>query len=332
MSRSRIDGIDIHLLRTLYMLLTEGGVSKAALRLNQSQPAVSNALRRLRELTGDPLLVRVKSSMLPTEYALQLIQPTARALADLEHVFQSKSEFRPSANEEFCIAAPDGLDPQLIPRLVGLSQAGGEAVRLKFVPLDPGNECVSRLESADMDLVITPWVEPPPHLHAAPLWDDRLVLLMRAGHPLARQELSAETYRRARHVALRIRLNGQPSAVDQLLALAGLDRDVWVTVSIFGLVPSVLVSTDLVFVCASRFARACSATYPLVVRELPQRIPRFRVNQLWHSRKHHSPRHLWLRERVLEVAQKLSRNEPSLISQELRMEISINDRVIGLSE
>src|SRR5262249_3627771 len=160
----------------------------------------------------------------------------------------------PNDREEFSIAAPDAMDPQLIPRLVGeLSQERRDAVRLNFVPLDPGNECVARLESTDIDLAVTPWVDPPAHLHAAPLWSDRLVLLMRAGHPLARKQLTLETYRRTRHIALRIRLNGQPSAVDQRLAMAGLGRDVWVTVSVFSLVPSVLVTTDFVFVCASRF-------------------------------------------------------------------------------
>ena len=113
------DRIDLHLIRVLHTVLTERSVSRAALRLGMHQPAVSAALRRLRELAGDPLLVRSGTQMQPTEVGLRMMQPAADILRAAEGLFSDARQFDPrTATRTFSIAASDYLDPQFLPRLM----------------------------------------------------------------------------------------------------------------------------------------------------------------------------------------------------------------------
>lgn len=111
------DKIDLHLIRVLHTVLTERSVSRAALRLGMHQPAVSAALRRLRELAGDPLLVRSGAQMQPTDVGLRMVQPSADILRAAEGLFSDARQFDPrTSTRTFRIAASDYLDPQFLPR------------------------------------------------------------------------------------------------------------------------------------------------------------------------------------------------------------------------
>ncbi|GAA4343347.1 LysR substrate-binding domain-containing protein [Pigmentiphaga soli] len=295
------DQYDIHLLRILHTLISEGSVSRAAAKLNHSQPAVSGALKRLRQLIGDPLLVRTRHGMAPTDHALSLLQPTRRALAEIDRVFVNRADFSPGVEERFTVSAPDYIDPHFLPRLVERVQQGDHSVRFDIQPLHSDADCVAKLDSGEVDLVVAPWDDPPPHLHSSRLWEDRLVLLMREGHPLQAAELTPASVAAARHVAVPLRFRGQSSIVDAHLARAGWQRDVWLTVNAFGLVPEILERTDLVFVCVSRFAATAMRRHGLALRELPVKLPKVRLLGLWHPRKHASSRHRWLRQQALEA-------------------------------
>ena len=117
--RALFDKIDLHLIRVLYTVLTDRSVSRAAIRLGMYQPAVSAALKRLRELSGDPLLVRSGSGMVPTDAGLRMIEPSASILRAAEVLFSDARGFDPqTAESTFRIAASDYLDPTFLPMLV----------------------------------------------------------------------------------------------------------------------------------------------------------------------------------------------------------------------
>lgn len=299
------DQYDIHLLRILHTLITEGSVSRAAAKLNHSQPAISGALKRLRHLIGDPLLVRTRHGMVPTDHALSLVQPMRRALAEIDRVFVNQAEFSPDESGHFVVSAPDYIDPHFLPKLAQRLQARDNHVRLNIQPLHTDAECVSKLDSGELDLVIAPWDDPPAHLHSSRLWEDRLVLLARVGHPLLEGELPAARLATARHVAVPLRFKSHLSIVDAHLAKLGWQRDIWINVSAFGLVPEILERTELVFICVARFATDCMNNHALAMRELPGKLPKVRLHTLWHPRKHLSARHKWLRQQVLDVGRDL---------------------------
>ncbi|MBY0466826.1 MAG: LysR family transcriptional regulator, partial [Burkholderiales bacterium] len=115
------DKIDLHLIKVLHTVLSERSVSRAAVRLGMYQPAVSSALKRLRDISGDPLLVRSGASMVPTEAGLRMLEPAAHILRSAETLFSDARGFDPATSEHtFSVAASDYLDPLFLPQLVAL--------------------------------------------------------------------------------------------------------------------------------------------------------------------------------------------------------------------
>jgi DNA-binding transcriptional LysR family regulator len=170
------DKIDLHLIRVLHTVLTERSVSRAAVRLGMHQPAVSAALKRLRELSGDPLLVRSGSAMVPTDAALRMIEPSASILRAAEVLFSDARGFEPrSTDTTFRIAASDYLDPLFLPRLVAQVKQPGAAVPIEIHPLSGAADYQAQLAQGDIDLVVGNWLRPPDDLHMGRLFDDEVV-------------------------------------------------------------------------------------------------------------------------------------------------------------
>src|SRR5450830_1303178 len=200
------DHLDIHLIRILYLLLCEKNVSRVALKLNQPQPSISASLRKLRELTGDPLLVRGARGMVPTQHGESLLKPAKRILEEAESLFIKKAPFLPQeAAPTFHIAAPDYLDSQFLPNVVAALRRGSPNSRVIIHSLGPGVDYLRMLSDGDMDLVIANWDEPPPHLHISKLFEDPIACTMRADAPYARRTavdaMTVEDYLSLPHVA-----------------------------------------------------------------------------------------------------------------------------------
>ena len=180
--RADFDKIELHLIRVLQTLISERSVSRAAMRLSSTQPAVSAQLKRLRALTGDPLLVRSGQGMTPTEVALQLLDPANRVLQDAERLFSPRSRqrsFEPQAAElTFRIAASDYLDPLFLPELVAQFKREAPRARLELLPLSGGFDYRRSLAQGEVDLVIGNWLEPPGELHLGRLMSDEIVCLV----------------------------------------------------------------------------------------------------------------------------------------------------------
>src|ERR1044071_1959378 len=174
--RAEFDKIELHLIRVLHTLITESSVSRAALRLQTTQPAVSAQLKRLRELTGDPLLVRAGTGMTPTARALQLAGPAAALLEEAGRLFHPRSRrevFDPAdCTLTFRLAASDYLDPTFLPALVGQVQRTAPQARLEFRPLSGDFDYQRGLARGEVDLVIGNWLHPPQELHLGRLLSD----------------------------------------------------------------------------------------------------------------------------------------------------------------
>lgn len=304
------DHLDLHLIRILYMLLCEKNVSRVALKLNQPQPSISASLRKLRELTGDPLLVRGARGMVPTQHGESLLKPAKRILDETERLFVRKTPF--IAQQEartFRIAAPDYLDSQFLPNIVARLRRESPNSRVVIHALGPDVDYIRLLSDGDLDLVIANWDEPPQHLHLSKLFEDPIVCTMRADCAYAKRTapdaMTVEDYLTLPHVAPTQILPGFHGVIDAFLDRQRMHRNVMVESAYFGMIPYMLTQTDLVLTTGKQFVRFHEKTMPLKTYTVPIKFPPMRFYQLWHERVHQATEHVWLREQVSASAKNL---------------------------
>ncbi|WP_322400430.1 LysR family transcriptional regulator [Massilia luteola] len=291
--------IDTHLIRILHTLMEEGSVSRTADLLGQTQPAISVALRRLRTITGDPLLVRSGNRMVPTVRGLALIGPASQVLRGVDDILRPADGFDPRvADQTFRIASPDYLDVFFVPAIVDRLRRQAPNARIEFTHLLAGGGYERGLESGFVDLVIGNWHTPPEHLHLQPLCDDELVCLMRDTHPIAPGALDTAAFAAADHLTVTTHGGAGPGTIDMALRSAGLRRNVVATLPYFCAAPYVLVKSDLIFTTTRSFARHYAEFLSLRVEPLPTAAPALRYYQLWHDRTHRAPASKWLRDLV----------------------------------
>ena len=303
--------LDIHLIRILYLLLVEKNVSRVALKLNQPQPSISASLRKLRELTGDPLLVRGARGMVPTQHGESLLKPAKRILDETESLFIKKTPFVPQEEARtFNIAAPDYLDSQFLPNVVALLRRGSPRSRVVIHSLGPGTDYLRMLSDGDMDLVIANWDEPPQHLHISKLFEDPIICAMHAASPYAKrtdsEAMTVEDYLSLPHIAPSQMVAGYGGVIDNFLERQGMRRNVAVESAYFSLIPYMLTQTDLVLTTGRQFLRFYENSLPLKVFTVPVKFPPMRFYQLWHERVHQAPEHKWLRDQVSAAARALA--------------------------
>lgn len=307
---------DVQLIRTLYTLLTECSVSRTAELLGQTQPAISVALRRLRELTGDQLLVRSGSRMVLTAHGLTLIEPVSQALNGIEQILHPVDLFDPATTRQtFRISTPDYLSVFFVPAIIErfYAQAPFATLELKHLQAEGG---YSRgLEDGFLDLVIGNWRTPAEHLHLQPLCDDDLVCLMREEHPIPQGGLTPEAYAEADHLAVMTHNASGQGTIGAELAKSGLVRRVKTTLPYFCIAPYVLVKSNLVFTTTRSFAKHYTELLPLRIEPFPVPAQPLRYYQLWHARKHRSQASKWLRSVVLAAAKAIGPEPLMPISQ-----------------
>jgi DNA-binding transcriptional LysR family regulator len=304
--------IDIHLIRILYMLLSEKNVSRVALKLNQPQPSISASLRKLRELTGDPLLVRGARGMVPTQHGESLLRPAKRILDETERLFIQKVPFAPQDEARtFHIAAPDYLDAQFLPNIVAKMRRESPKSRLVLHGTARDMDYIHLLSDGDLDLVIANWDEPPAHLHLSKLFQDQIACSMHADSAYARrtgeEEMTVEDYLSLPHVAPSQMLPGYSGVIESFLEKHNMRRNIVVESAYFGQIPYMLTQSDLVFTTGRQFLKFYERTLPLKTFTIPLKFPPMRFYQLWHDRVHHATEHKWLRELVSLTARELVR-------------------------
>lgn len=306
MSRAQ-EPIDTYLLRVLVALVAERSVSRTAARMNQTQPAISAALRRLREMFGDPILVRERGGMVPTERALQLRERARGVLSEIDRMMAGPEQFDPGASAlTFAVASPDYLAASFLGDVVARFRIEAPNARLVVHPLSAGYDYERALAQGDLDVVIGNWPQPPDRLHLSLLLEDDLVCLMSPRNPLAAPgAMTLERYLAAAHVVpLPLAMAHRP-VVETHLAGLRQSRDARISVPYYAVAPHLLVDSDLVFTTARHFAMQFIRTLPLVAVPAPAGFPRMRFYQLWHDRSQHQAAHRWLRGLLTAVASTL---------------------------
>jgi DNA-binding transcriptional LysR family regulator len=300
------DKIDLHLIRVLHTVLMERSVSRAAVRLGMHQPAVSAALKRLRDLAGDPLLVRSGAGMIPTDTGLRMVEPAARILRAAEVLFTDARGFDPqSASTTFRIAASDYLDPLFLPQLVAQIKTQAPLCHIEIYPLSADAHYHAHLSQGEVDLVIGNWRELPEDLHMGRLFGDEVVCLVNADHPAARRGWDQAAWLDAEHIAPTPTHPGARGVIDDHLDTLGLQRNITARCAHFGLIPAMVAQSLLVLTTGRQYCERFLGSGPLVILKPPIEFPRLMYYQLWHARTHTSTSGAWLRERVKSVAASL---------------------------
>jgi DNA-binding transcriptional LysR family regulator len=298
--------LDLNLLRVFDVVMVERNLTRAAERLSVTQPAVSNALRRLQDTLGEDLLTRAATGVAPTPRAEALWPEVRAALGDLRRAF-GPDTFDPAVDAaSFGIAMTDGTAAMLLPRLVRRIAATAPNVDIRVVPLathDPR----ALLDRGDADLAVGYFPTAAAALQAEGtnanfgrrgLLESNYICVMRQGHPLASLPLDLDRYCAARHLVASA--SGRPSGlVDQALLAVGRSRRVVLTVNQYFTAGQVVAESDLLAVLPSAFLDATGNRERLLVRPLPVELPTLTVSMLWHLRAEAKPAHGWLRDELL---------------------------------
>lgn len=313
--RQPFDKIELYLVRVLHTVITERSVSRAALQLATTQPAVSAQLKRLRQLVGDPLLVRAGGGMAPTAVALELLEPAGRMLRDAQTLFGARTPalaFDPAHAElSFRIAASDYLDPLFLPELVARVKTLAPRVKVEILPLSRDFDHRRALAHGELDLVIGNWLQPPGELHLGRLITDEVVCLVAADHPAVRNPRgwTAERYLAAEHVAPTAMAAGALGVIDEHLHQQGQHRDIAVRSPHFGLIPLMVARSRLVLTTGRLFCSRYVGQFDVRIVRCPVAFPPLVYFQLWHDLAHHSAAGRWLREQVRDVAREVAGRE-----------------------
>ena len=300
--------LDLNLLRVFDVVMAERNLTRAAERLSLSQPAVSNALKRLKESVGEDLLTRVSSGVRPTPRAEALWPEVRTALGHLRAAL-APGEFNPQADAaSFRIAMADATAALFMPPLVSHIEHSRALANLRVLPLstrDPSE----MLERGDADLAVGYFPETvsaltsqgsdSPLRHAR-LHDSEYVCVMREGHPLAAGELTLDAYCAADH--LLVNFAGRPYGLaDQALAALNRKRRIVLTVNQYFTAGRVVANSNLLTVLPAYFVGATGYHEQVVTRPLPFELAGLHVAMVWHLRHDRSSAHQWLRARLLEA-------------------------------
>lgn len=289
---------DLNLLFTLEVLLAEGSVARAARRLRLSPSAMSRALARLREATGDPLLVRAGRGLVPTPRALELREQVSQLVEGGEAVLRPAVEidFKTLART-FTLRTSEGFVENFGPGLIARIGAEAPGVRLFFVQKSNKDSAPLREGAVDLETGVVDKATAP-ELRVQALFRDRYVGVVREDHQLGKGKITAARYAAGRHVAIS-RLGLDQGPIDEALGVLGLKRTITVIVGGFSTALGLARAADLIASVPERHTgnlRAGMHSFPL-----PVSTPEITVSLLWHPRLDADPAHRWLRGIVREV-------------------------------
>lgn len=304
--------LDLNLLRVFDEVMAERSLTRAARNLSLTQPAVSNALRRLRGTLGDDLVVRVGQGMAPTPRALALWPAVREALRLLQASLSPSSFDAATANTTFVLAMADATAAELMPGLIDILEREAPGVAIRVLPLstrDPrrllddgvADLALGHFPSVLADLVVRAQTGDAVAFAHQRLYDGRYVCVMRAGHPLANGPLTIDRFCAARHML--VSFSGRPFGfIDESLASLGRQRQVVLTVNQFFTAGRVVAHSNLLTVLPQHFVSVTGIADQLVLRPLPFDVAPVHVDAVWHSRVHSQSAHTWLRSAVLRAA------------------------------
>ncbi len=297
---------DLNLLPIFVALMEERSVTRAAERLGMTQPAMSNALQRLRAMLQDQLFIRERYGIQPTPLALELAPGIADALARLDDAVLGVQAFDPKSAERVFTIAPNGyVEFALLPALVARLAEVAPGIKLRLTPY--GNDLAETgVVSGLTAMVLGRITDPPDNLVVQHLMDETLECMVRAGHPEVGETISRDAFERLRHVNVvppgRIR-----TGLQQTLASHGLRRDVALSVTTFAAVAEMIAVTDYCTTLPRLICNRLRHDPRFKVLPAPVDLGSFPVEMAWHIRYRHDPAHRWLRGVVAAVVAGLGR-------------------------
>ncbi|WP_257283260.1 LysR family transcriptional regulator [Endozoicomonas sp. SESOKO1] len=305
--------VDLNLMVYLDVLLRERNVTRAAEQLGITQPAMSNGLRRLRELFNDPLLIRTSEGMTPTERALEL-QPLIReALLAMEKTIQPKEKFDPEFSQRvFRIMASDYAESTLIP--VVLKQVRSVAHHVTLDVLTPSDVSFHDVEQGWVDMAINRFDSLPQSFYQSRIWQDDFSCVVSRENPIL-NNFTLDTYLQAQHIwasktGMGVGVGVNPEDVqrlgwvDEALAAVGKKRKISVFTRHYQVAMLLSVQNDLIATLPSRLADIERFSAKLAVLSPPFEIPSFDLSMAWSPLLHHDSAHQWLRQIIKSVAEK----------------------------
>lgn len=295
--------LDLNLLLVFDALMQEQKLSRAAERLHMSQPAVSNALMRLRAQLGEPLFTRTARGMLPTPQAQQIHGHVRQALHLLQLGLGPQHAFDGNAEHHFRICMNDYGQMALLPALLAALRNSAPGVQLT-VQGDDAATIPTRLATGELDLAIDYLSFDAPDLCYQALLEEELVVIGRAGHPAFEGGLTTESYQSSPHVAVLPRgVRGSPLEI--VLGSAKLRRKIQLYLPHYVPIPALVASSDLIGTVPRRQAVQSGLAQLLEIAPLPLPAPPIQVSLIWHRQQEAAPGLAWLRKLITEVVRNL---------------------------
>jgi len=297
--------LDLNLLRVFDVIMSEQSLTRAATKLSLTQPAVSNALRRLREHLDDDLLVREGAHLTPTKQAKWLWPQIREALNHLEKAISPDPFNAWISTTPFILAMADATSAELIPALSKIFELEAPRASLRVIPLttrDPrkllienaAHIAVGHFPGVLADLTAKAQSDELVMFDHLRLFEGEYVCVMRRDHPLSAQALDLEAFCQARHML--VSFSGRPFGfVDEALASLGRHRKVAVTVNQFSTAGRVVLNSDLLTVLPRHFVRVAGLAEHLCIKPIPLKLQPVHVDLLWYKQAISSQAHAWLR-------------------------------------
>ncbi len=301
-----LSNVDFNLLKVLDALITERNVTRAGERLGRSQPAVSNALHRLRVLLDDDLLVRGPNGFVLTPRADAIREPLRDAIALVEGCLSNGTRFNPGgATGVLRLSTPDRLTLALVPPLLTRMRELAPHMSLQVRTADR-TQALDLIAQDSTDLALGWLDQKPPHLNAELLMEEALFCVFRRNHPILKRGTPFDIARVLSFPHLVVSATGQRTAIfDDLLARHGLSRRALVAVTNFTAVPDLLQRSDMIGVFTKLAADVFRKSFALVTKPVPIEIGKIATNMVWHVRNDRDPKHTWFRQQIKAVYRSL---------------------------
>ncbi len=292
-----ISKVDLNLFSVFEAIYTEGSVTRASQKLYLTQPAISHALNRLRNLFDDPLFVRQGHAMVSTPLARSIIEPVRLALRGLEVTLSDAGRFDPAiASKQFTLALRDVLESTVLPPLLTSITQQAPTIDLAAIQVER-RELVSELAAGTVDAAIDVLLPLPNEIRRQKISQDTTVVMARKDHPLVQGKLDLETYLQAEHILASSRRKG-PGLEDFELSRLGLQRRIRLRCQHYFAACRVTSQTDLLLTMPEAYARIANKQFGNQIFPLPLPMPSWDVYLYWHQNVENDAANRWLREQI----------------------------------
>ena len=292
-----IKNFDLNLLLVFRTLYEQKNVTKASKQLGITQPAMSNALNRLRYLVKDELFVRGPRGMRPTQRAIDLSLPITTALNNLELALSSIN-FSPETTQKlYRISITDDVASLILPNLINFLEKKSPNSSLR-IRAEQGNDALKLLDSNEIDFAIGRFEIIPSRFGSINMFTEKYVCLMSKEHPLSHEEkLSIEQYLSAKH--LRVAPKNAPAApIDRSLSQLNLERDIFVRIDLITLAPAIIKNANLILTLPSKTAQRMAKNYNFSISELPIELEKRHTKLIWHKELTNHPTFDWIKNQI----------------------------------